>query len=203
VRAGALAEATTTPELLIDDADIVMGYGRCALEGMACGRPTYVYDHLGGDGWVTADSYPQLEEDGFGGRALPDPVDVERMADDLRGYRAEMGLANRDLVVRGHRAEHHAQEVVGLLAALGEPAGHRPDSLSELARLVRGQWAARARADELEAHIAWLADRLAVERDALADLSRVHAEVVGSLRLRIGGALARPVDAIRALRRRG
>jgi glycosyltransferase involved in cell wall biosynthesis len=203
VRAGTLGGGeTTTSELLFDDADIVMGYGRCVLEGMACGRPAYVYDHLGGDGWVTASSYSRLEEDGFGGRALPDAVDPDRIADDLRGYRPEMGLANRDLVIRHHRAEHHAQQVVELLAGLGEPAERRPDSLSELARLVRGQWAARARVDELETRVGTLAAELAHERNAHAYLRRVHDETVGSLRHRVGMALARPLDAGRAWRNR-
>jgi hypothetical protein len=197
VRAGTLGGETVSPELLFDEADIVMGYGRCVLEGMACGRPAYVYDHLGGDGWVTEDSYPALERDGFGGRALPEVLDFQRIADDLRDYSADMGLANRDLVVRNHRAEHHAQRVVELLDGLGAPAARQPDALSEIARLVRGQWAARARADELEAHIGTLSARLAYERDAFDDLQRRHDEALGSLRHRLGSKLARPIDVVR------
>lgn len=200
VRAGTLGGETVAAEALFDEADVVMGYGRCVLEGMACGRPAYVYDHLGGDGWVTADSYPALERDGFGGRALPDVLDPDRIADDLRGYRADMGLVNRDLIVRGHRAEHHAQKVVELLDGLGAPAARQPDALSELARLVRGQWAARARADELEAQIATLAAKLAYERDAFDDLQHRHDVALGSLRHRIGSKLARPVDVVREWR---
>jgi len=202
VRAGTLGGETATPELLFDDVDIVMGYGRCVLEGMACGRPAYVYDHLGGDGWVTADSYPRLEEDGFGGRALSGALDPERIAEDLGRYRLEMGIVNRDLVVRHHRAEHHAQQVVEVLAGLGEPGERRPDALSELARLVRGQWATRARADELEARIGSLSAQLADERGAHAALRRVHEETVDSLRHRVGMALARPLDAAREWRDR-
>ena len=38
------------------EADIIVGYGRTILEAMACGRPAYVHEHSGSDGWVTADS---------------------------------------------------------------------------------------------------------------------------------------------------
>ncbi len=42
---------TTSPQ-----ADIVVGKARAVLDAMSCGRPAYVYDAFGADGWVTADS---------------------------------------------------------------------------------------------------------------------------------------------------
>ena len=55
------------PAEAISRADIVIGYGRSVLEAMAGGRAAYVFDYLGGDGWVTAETYPMLERDGFTG----------------------------------------------------------------------------------------------------------------------------------------
>ena len=219
VRVGAKEVQTERPERDIDAADIVMGYGRCVLEGMACGRPAYVYDHLGGDGWVTPSTYPALEADGFGGRAFATVVDRARLLRDLRAYEPEAGLVNRDLVVTGHRAEHHAQEVVTLLDSIRVPRRRRTDVYGELARLVRAQWRGDARVIELEEVVATLNDQLAVERAERAAREAAHAAeraakegertavarhldtVIGSRRYRIGAALARPLDAARALRR--
>jgi len=200
LRVGAKGEPTARPEQAIDSSDIVMGYGRCVLEAMACGRSAYVYDHLGGDGWVTPGSYPSLERDGFGGRASGDVIDADRLLADLRRYEGTMGMVNRDLVIGSHRAEHHAQEIVALLRTL-EPAGPSPtEALGELAWLVRAQWTARAQIEELEAHIRILDTRLDDERTATAEARAAHAAIKRTLRYRIGSALARPID---RLRRRG
>ena len=51
-------------------ADIVVGYGRSIVEAMACGRPAYVHEHSGSDGWVTSASYEAMESDGFSGAAV-------------------------------------------------------------------------------------------------------------------------------------
>lgn len=194
VRAGAKGESTLHPEQAIDAADVVMGYGRCALEAMACGRPTYVYDHLGGDGWVTPNAYPTLERDGFGGRASADVIDADRLFADLLRYDGGMGLANRDLVIGGHRAEHHAHEIVAVLRGLDPPRHSRADALGELGGLVRAQWAARARIDELEAHVRRLDARLADERTAAADARAAHDAIKRTLRYRVGAVLARPLE---------
>ena len=195
VRTGAKGGSTTNPEWAIGAADIVMGYGRCVLEGMASGRPAYVYDHLGGDGWVTPETYPSLEADGFGGRGREGVVDRERLLADLRRYDPEMGIANRDLIVAGHRAEHHAQRIVGLLETIGAARRDGAAPLDELARLVRAHWTAGARIHELERRIRELERGLAEERAARDALTRTR-------RYRLGSALARPIDRVRLKGRR-
>ena len=62
---GTVTRPTMQPEDEIAAADIVVGKARAVLDAMACGRPAYVYDAFGGDGWVTAD---HLRRD-RGGRA--------------------------------------------------------------------------------------------------------------------------------------
>ena len=69
VLAGTHSTPTSTPERTIADADVVFGLSRCVLEAMACGRAAYVYGISGGDEWVTPDSYPALEANGFAGMA--------------------------------------------------------------------------------------------------------------------------------------
>ena len=57
------------PRPALFGAEIVIGYGRSILEAMACGRAAYVYDWNGGEGWMTAESYPEIEADGISGRS--------------------------------------------------------------------------------------------------------------------------------------
>lgn len=73
--------ATPTPEQAMGDVDIVVGYGRSVLEGMASGRAAFVYDHSGGDGWVTAESYRMLEANGFAGSASDVALDPIALRD--------------------------------------------------------------------------------------------------------------------------
>ena len=123
----------------VADADIVVAKSRAALDAMACGRAVYVYDVFGGDGWVTAESYPALEADNFAGQATGRVIDAAALAADLADYRPEMGATNRDLVLQHHSARNH---VIALLAAIDgrAPRGRSPAPLREMARLIAMQW---------------------------------------------------------------
>lgn len=211
---GRHGQSDAQPEHAINEADIVMGYGRSVLEGMACARAAYVFDHLGGDGWVTRDRYPVLESDGFGGRAEPDVIDSQRLRADLEAYSPEMGLINRDLVVHEHDANRHAQELSSLLKRLA-PRAPLDTPLAEMARLVRLQWQSDSRAGMLALEIAALYEQLDRERaEATARLERERdaarrwhegvaqelSQLKASRRYRIGAAIAAPVDKLRAKR---
>ena len=195
---------------------------------MACGRAAYVFDHLGGDGWVTRERYPALEADGFGGRAEGGVVDREQLARDLSEYSPEMGLANHDLVRSNHDAGRHAQALVGLIRELPARTEQQSAPLREMARLVRLQWRAERRAatvagesealrGRIEAHerelgqvkarVAYAEQRAAeaeAERsDAVAELEYT----LGTRRVKLLQALMLPIDAIRdrphPMRRKG
>ncbi len=150
-RAGISSSPTADPQMSIGAADIVVGYGRCVLEAMSCGRAAFVYDRAGGDGWVTAESYPALEADGFSGRSDLAPPGRAELA--LEQYTPEMGLANRDLIHRHHRANVHAEELVALLREAAPPAVVERGALIEMARLVRAQWHSERHALALHAQI--------------------------------------------------
>jgi sulfotransferase family protein len=124
-------------EALYDEADIVFGKARVILEAMASGRAAYVFDHNGADGWVTAESYARLAPDNFGGQGGGDPLDADRLALDLAGYDASMGLVNRDLAVSHHAASAHAAALVGVLDGLAPRREPIDAPLLELARLTR------------------------------------------------------------------
>jgi hypothetical protein len=123
----------------VADADIVVAKGRAALDAMSCGRAVYVFDAFGGDGWVTPAIYAALEADQFAGQATDRLIDATTLANDLAGYRQEMGVVNRDLVLAHHSARDH---VIALLSAIGErtPQDRAPAPLRELSRLVALSW---------------------------------------------------------------
>jgi len=216
VQAGRHGTATAAPELAIGEADIVVGKARTVLEAMACGRAAYVYDHNGGDGWVTPERYPALEADNFAGRATPEVIDAERLRHDLAAYRPEMGTANRDLALLHHGAGPHAEALVAAVRRLAPRAARPPGPLRELGRLVRLQWQAESRAAalavelqlervrlrELEAERDRLATELGASRGAAADAaaaSRALDDLTATRRYRLAQALARPLDRLRAL----
>jgi len=165
-----------SPDVEINDSDIVIGKGRVILEAMSCGRAAYVYDHLGGDGWVTPDRYARLEGDNFGGRGRPDVVDAARLRQDLLAYRADMGPANRDLAVAHHGAGPHAEALVELFRGIAprrDPAGA---PLDELGRLSRVLWQADARALGFEHEAKLLRAELSRRNREQADLHGQAAE---------------------------
>ncbi len=148
VRVGGDAGQASDPRAALAGVEIVIGYGRSILEAMASGRAAYVYDRHGGDGWVTADSYAELEADGFAGRRPDAVIDPARLRADLGAYSSSMGPVNRDLAVAHHRANVHAQELVELLRRLA-PERRAPQPQEEMARLVRLEWRARVEAQAL------------------------------------------------------
>lgn len=206
-RVGGAAGPTTDPAASIAGADIVIGYGRSILEAMACGRAAYVYDWNGGDGWMTAKSYPMIEASGIGGRSKHVVVDRARLGEDLRRYSASMGPVNHDLVFAHHRASVHAEELVEVLRRLAEPPPRPRAPLQEMARLVRLEWRARGDVQAIARENAHLRDLLtASEQSAREARDEVVAE-----RERISSAyestaswrLTRPLRALgRMLRRR-
>ena len=190
VRVGGRGRQIADPLDSLHGAEIVIGYGRSILEAMACGRAAYVYDWNGGDGWVTAESYPLIEADGFAGRSGETVIDGERMAADLRAYSPAMGLVNHDLVIAHHRANQHAQELLRLFGDLGAAPAAQPASLDEMARLVRLEWRARLDVHTLGIENAVLRDQL-----ARAERKRGEAQEAAEIEAKKGEQLARAYEA--------
>lgn len=196
VRAGVHAAPSATPEQLMADVDVVIGLGRCVIEAMASHRAAYVFGVMGSDGWVTPDSYPALEADGYAGSATSRCVDQQRMAADLREWTPQMGLVNRQLAKRGHDVQQHAQQLVNELRSL-TTADARPEpataSADELARLVRLEWQTWGRFTDS------LAESAALRR-ALTDVqtaSREEVERVHEHRSELTSAHERELSALR------
>jgi hypothetical protein len=200
---GAHGTVSHNPEVAICDADVVLGYGRAILEAMSSGRAAYVIGDSGGDGWVTADSYPGLEANGFGGSATSAIIDGARLARDLGDYEVEMGAVNRYTVSAGHGAFEHAAELVALLRRV-EPRAPAEGSLAEVERLLRLQWATESRVLLMGMENEALRDQLQAERanieeergrirdhwDAVEDFKR-------SRRYRLARLVGKPLDLVR------
>lgn len=171
---------TLTPEQEINQVDIVIGTGRSIVEGMACARAAFAYGYLGGDGWVTAESYPVLEPINFAHASGNDSmVTPEILVQRLGEYRQAMGSVNLDLSRMHHSAARHAEELVALFERLA-PA-HPPDGtpLREFARMSRVQWQTESRALGL-AHEARLLSTRAQDAEARADAAEKHLEALRS-----------------------
>lgn len=203
--------SSAAPEHELNTADIVVGKARAIVEAMACGRAAYVYDHNGGDGWITRDTYERHAADNFAGQSTEDVIDVARLRRDLAEYSPEMGVVNRDLAVLHHNAARHAHELVELFRGLAPRTRLAPDALTELARIAAVQWdtyvrldaaqywgsqalAENRRLDEERAVAVATAEALTRERDALL---RERDALLGTRRSRLAQALARPLDLMR------
>jgi hypothetical protein len=159
----------------LENADIVVGKSRAAIDAMACGRAVYLYDMFGGDGWVTPDNYAAMEADQFAGLATDRVIGVHEMERDLDDYDPGMGAVNRDLIIQHHDARDH---VIDLLDALVAPPKERPSvPLRELSRLTALQWSWERFARDGQHAQASLHDRLLLaEQAAAASAAEAYAE---------------------------
>jgi hypothetical protein len=173
-RAGLLGNAPPVETVdAMNQADIVFGKARVIHEAMSCGRAAYVFDQNGGDGWVTASSYPRLVADNFGGQSGPAPIDEQRLVEDLEQYDPAMGSVNRDLMVANHAASKHTAALVQVLRRVALRESPVPGPLEELARAIRLQGRAELGVMRLVAETERLGSRVhALERE----LERVRAE---------------------------
>jgi hypothetical protein len=118
-------------EKLINEADLVVGLGRSAMEGMACGRPVLVLDSrsympYAMDGLLTPHNVQALLECNVSGRRYQLEATVDSVARQLEGYAPPLGDFGRDFA----------------LANL--EVGRQVDAYLELAQSINGQNRRRA-----------------------------------------------------------
>jgi hypothetical protein len=188
------ARTTPTPEEEINQVDIVIASGRSIVEAMACGRAAFVYDYLGGDGWVTGENYEALEAINFAHASSNEAmVSPEALGGRLLEYRQSMGSVNLDLARMHHSSAQHAEELVALFERLvpGEPPSNT--ALREFARMSRVQWQTESRALGANHEARLLSSRL-TEAEARAEAAEARLRNLQSARwYRFLRALARPV----------
>ncbi len=220
--AGGEAQTLDVPRA-ITEADIVVGYGRSALEAMACGRPAYVHDHSGSEGWITPESYERMEAGGFALAAVRPPPDMDQLRADILAYRPEWGKAGHDIARAHHDARDHAAELVALIERLGPGrACAAPSAMRAVELLAESQLRAELMAEHYRIeskqwfrHYQGAQEELARERGAWHDArTELEGERVRSVdaaaqaqerlaafkrtrRYRLARALAAPLDRLR------
>lgn len=137
-----LGPVARTPELLCS-ADIVFGIGRCAWEGMACGKPTVVVGENGFAGIAEPGTVDELAYCNFAGRNRREPASPAELAAavqgliDSPGRRAELGAFARRYVLENYDYRAGARRLEELYT---EALGATPLSGAELRRLRRTLW---------------------------------------------------------------
>ena len=142
VQVGTYTQPTYDVAAELAEADIVVGKGRAVLDGMSCGRPAFVYDAFGCDGWVTAATYDRIEADAFAGQSDPHVLDADGLRAALDDYDPAMGRVNRELVLKHHQDRKHVEALVGIFRRIGPVRDAGPTPHAELARLSRLRWKA-------------------------------------------------------------
>ena len=182
------------------DADIVVGYGRSVLEAMAMGRAAYVWDHAGGDGWVTPETYPDPR-----GRRLRRRRhrSGHRRRSDAGRFRRLQSRARRLRLRPGPQASLRPRA----RGAAGQPARRRRASRPHPTTFSRpwpgwcgSRHAPRSASTSLEAEIGQMWEEVQAARDR-ADVAEAKVRVIeGSRSWRFAAPLRRLAA---RLRRRG
>ena len=93
----------------INDADIVVSWGRGILEGMSCGRCVISFDKTRGDGYLDESAYYKSRETNFSHFFEGDTYydfTTEMMIEQLRRYNPDDGHTNRRLIEQHHTLRH-------------------------------------------------------------------------------------------------
>lgn len=143
------------PRLEMAAADIVIASGRSALEAMSMARPTLLLDQTVCGGWITEDSWAEIERNGFGTTDRHDSLtDLDAL---LANYSPRFGEQARVLAAHQHAAQDHASELVEIYRSVAsirssEVVGRRlPALIEENWALERGMQLLRRSNAELRA----------------------------------------------------
>lgn len=100
----------------INEADLVITWGRGILEAMACGRPAISYNKRKGAGYITPEVYIENRTYNLGGIRSRYTFNLEELMGEIEKYDPEDGMINRELVMKYHDSR---QIVSQLLAVVG------------------------------------------------------------------------------------
>ena len=146
-------------EDVINQADLVFGLGRSALEAMACRRVVLVYDYSGGDGLVTPERFALLRRRNFSGRTYRRRYTEDELAGEIAGYDPGMTDEIHGLIEQAHDVRWMAQQYADLYTEAITQA--RPDTPSRREAGLRQHAAVQELLDDATA--------LRAELDAVRD----------------------------------
>jgi glycosyltransferase involved in cell wall biosynthesis len=102
-------------ENAINDADLVISWGRGILEAMASGRAALSFDRYEGDGYIDGKTYFEARRDNFSGRVYKYPFTPESLATEMQKYDPGCGTPNRNLILKYHNAVTGVDEILRYL----------------------------------------------------------------------------------------
>lgn len=95
----------------IEKADLCIALGRCAMESMSMGRNLIVFDYQGLEGFVSYDNYFDIRKKNFSGRVNNNLNPTkEQLMHCFKQYSKDMGLINRQLILRYHGSKQVAKQ---------------------------------------------------------------------------------------------
>ena len=86
----------------INNADLVISWGRGILEAMACGRPAISYNKRMGAGYITPEVYMENRTYNLGGVRSRYTFDWKELMGEIEKYNPEDGAVNRGLIMKYH-----------------------------------------------------------------------------------------------------
>lgn len=102
----------------INQADIVISWGRGILEAMSCGRTAISFDKQLGDGYMTPQTYIISRERNFSGYECMHSFTVDTLIDELRKYKPEDGRWNREIIKDYHNSKIEVEKLINIINAL-------------------------------------------------------------------------------------
>lgn len=167
VAGSASGAATSRPEELLADFDLVFARGRAALEAMAVGAAVVLCDVEGDGPLVGTSNFAALRDLNFGLATLRPPVDEERLRAEIERYDSGEAARVRDLV----RGEMGRREAVARLVVLYR-------GVLSTAPALQGEEHTRACLEATARYITWLGTHVATadERLATIEQGRIAAE---------------------------
>lgn len=138
---GALAgREMKRPEDVLPQADVVIGTGLSALEGMACGCAVICADQRGSAGMISTGNLDRLRNENFGLRTLRDPISAGALCAALAAYDPTNAAAVSGRVRSEMNFAHYIESLSDIYAR--SLAAHRaapPEvARSDLARHLQG-----------------------------------------------------------------
>ena len=110
----------------MDEADLVVGLGRSAMEGMACGRAVLILDSraytpYAMDGLVTSENVPSLLECNLSGRRFTREATLESVSAELDSYKPELGSFGRDYALANFEVGRQVDAYLNLANSIRRP----------------------------------------------------------------------------------
>lgn len=102
-------------EKSINEADLVISWGRGILEAMACGRAALSFDRFEGEGYITKVSYFEARRDNFSGRIFKYEFTPDSLAEEMLKYDSNCSKVNRNLIMKYHNAKVGVGKIIAVI----------------------------------------------------------------------------------------